>query len=191
LLKKKYLRFALFSVYALVVSMYLEMIVIFLAYIILANYQYNNMIPVATNIFVLAVILYLIVLLNAFILLVRTYFSNQENLNRLKTEKDKLSKGYILVKADRRNARILFDEIEYIESLGDYVKIITSSGKKIITREKISRLQKRLPEDFLRIHRSFVVNRNKIKAYSKGQITMNDTVLPVSRTYKKELDHKI
>ncbi len=191
LLKKRYLKFALYGVYALIISMYLEMMVIFLAYMILANYQYNNMIPVTTNIFILAVILYLIVLVNAFILLVKTYFSNQEHLNRLKTEKDKLSKGYILVKSGRQNARILFDEIEYIESLGDYVKINTSSGKKIITREKISKLQKKLPEDFLRIHRSFLVNRNKIKAYSKGHITLEDTVLPVSRTYKHAIDHKI
>ncbi len=191
LLKKKYLKFTLYCIYTLIISMYLETIVIFLAFTLLANYQYQNMNPVTTNIFVLALTLYAVVFLNAFILLVKEYIAGQENIRKLRSEKEKLTKGYLLVRADRKTVRILFEDIEYIESLGDYVKIIPSSGKSIITREKISQLHKRLPSDFLRIHRSFLVNRNKITSFSREEVSIHGTTLPVSRTYKHEVRRKI
>ena len=191
LLKKKYLKFALYSVYTLIISMYLEMLVIFLTFILLANYQYGEMNPVTTNIFVLVLALYAVVFLNAFILLVQKHFADQENIGKLRSEKDKLTRGYLLVKAGRKTVRVLFDEIEYIESLGDYVKIILTQGKNIITREKISRLQKRLPSDFLRIHRSYLVNRNRITAFSREEVSLGDATLPVSRTYRQEVNLRI
>ena len=191
LLKKKYFKFTLYSIYTLIISMYLEMIVIFLAFILLANYRYQNMNPVTTNIFVLVLTLYAIVFLNAFILLVKKYFTGQENIKKLRSEKDKLTKGYLLVRSNRKTVRILFEDIEYIESLGDYVKIISSSGKNIITREKISQLQKRLPSGFLRIHRSYLVNRNKITSFTRETVSVHETILPVSRTYKHEVRGKI
>ena len=187
LLKKRYLKFGLYSIYALIISIYLEMVVIFLTFILLANYQYNNMSPVASNIFVLVLTLYCIVFLNAFILLVKIFFDNQKNINLLNTEKKKHEKGYILVKANRKTFKIMFEKIVYLESMGDYVKIISSSGGKIITHEKISKLKKRLPEDFIRIHRSYIVNRGKIQSFSKEQLTVNETILPISRTFRQEV----
>ncbi len=187
LLKKRYLKFILYSIYALIISMYLEMMVIFLAFTILANYHYQDMNPVTTNIFVLAVTLYAVVFLNAFILLVKKYFVDQENIKRLRADKEKLNKGYLPVRADRKTVRIRYEDIEYIESLGDYVKIIPSSGKTIITREKISRLQEKLPSGFLRIHRSFIVNRDRIKSFSRGEIVLDKITLPVGRTYRNKI----
>ncbi len=187
LLKKKYLKFGLYFIYTLIVSMYLEMVVVFLAFMLLANFQYKEMSPIATNIFVLAITLYCVVFLNAFILLVKTYFINQKKLRALTREKEKSGDLYILVKANRKMYKLMFDDIEYLESLGDYVKIITSSRENIITREKISKLGKRLPKYFLRIHRSYIVNHHKIKSYSREQLTVNRVVLPISRTYKNEV----
>ncbi|MCD6543636.1 MAG: LytTR family transcriptional regulator [Flavobacteriaceae bacterium] len=187
LLKKRYLKFGLYSIYALIISIYLEMVVIFLTFILLANYQYNNMSPVASNIFVLVLTLYCIVFLNAFILLVKIFFDNQKNIKVLNAEKEIHEKGYILVRADRQTLKIIFEDIEYLESMGDYVKIITSSGGKIITHEKISKLGQKLPEGFIRIHRSYIVNRDKIQSFSKEQLTLPGTVLPISRTYKNEV----
>ncbi|RLD33557.1 MAG: hypothetical protein DRI73_05290 [Bacteroidetes bacterium] len=187
LLKKRYLKFGLYSIYALIISIYLEMVVIYLTFILLANYQYNNMSPVASNIFVLVLTLYCIVFLNAFILLVKIYFDNQKNLNALKSEKEMNEKGYLLVRANRQTSKIMHEDIGYLESMGDYVKIMSSSGGKIITHEKISKLEKRLPGNFIRIHRSYIVNRIKIQSFSKEQLTVNGTVLPISRTYRQEV----
>ena len=187
LLKKRYLKFGLYSVYTLIISMYLEMVVIYLAFIILASYQFQKMTPVTTNIFLLAITLYAIVFFNAFILLVKKYLAGQEHLKRLKSEQEKLARGYLLVRSERRQVRIRYEEIVYLESLGDYVKIVPAGGKSVITREKISRLQERLPSDFLRIHRSFLVNRNRIRSFTRGEVVLDDITLPVSRKYKDKL----
>jgi len=165
----------------------MEMIVIFAAFALFANYQIGNMNPVTANIFILAITLYCVVFLNAFLLLVKTYFNDQENIRIIQAEKEKFEKGYLLVKTNRQTSKIVFDEIEYIESLGDYIRIISSERERIITREKISKVQKRLPSNFLRIHRSYLINCNKIQSYSKEQVTVNGIELPVSRTYKKEV----
>jgi len=143
--------------------------------------------PVASNIFVLVLTLYCIVFLNAFILLVKIFFENQKNINTLNAEKEMHEKGYILVRADRQTLKIMHEDIEYLESMGDYVKIISSISEKVITHEKISKLGKRLPGNFIRIHRSYIVNRGKIQSFSKEQLTVNGTVLPISRTYRQEV----
>ncbi len=187
LLKKRYMKFGLYSIYTIIISMYLEMVVIYLAFMLLANYQYKNMIPVTANIFVLALIMYGIVFLNAFISLIIIYFDNQKDLHALEADKEKQEKGYLLVRAERKTQKILFDDIEYLESMGDYVKIHTSSEKKIITHEKISKLSKKLPDDFIQIHRSFIVNRNKIHSFSKEELTVSKTVLPISRTFRQQV----
>ncbi len=191
LMKKNYLKFGLYSIYTIIISMYLEMMVIYLVFMLLANYQYKNMTPVTTNIFVLALIMYGIVFLNAFILLIKIYFDNQKNLHVLEAEKEIKGKGYILVRANRKTVKILFDDIEYLESMGDYVKIHTSLQRKVITHEKISILSKRLPDDFIQIHRSYIVNRNKIQSFSKEQLTLMDAVLPISRTFKQKVFHTL
>lgn len=187
LLKKRYLKFGLYSIYTFIISMYLEMVVIFLAFMLLANYEYNSMSPVASNIFVLALTLYCIVFLNAFILLVKRYFDNQKNINALKVEKEKYEKGYILIRANRQTLKIMFEDIEYLESMADYVKIMISLERKIITHEKISKLGQRLPGNFIRIHRSYIVNQHKIQSFSKEKLTVMGTVLPISRTFKQEV----
>jgi len=191
LLKKRYARFALYFLYLLVVSTYLEMWVITGSFILLADLHYGDLSPVVTDIFILAIILYFIVFLKAFMLLVRRSFIIQERTKSLEVEKNKYSKGYLSVRADRKQAKILFEDILYLESLGDYVRIATDSGDAVITRERIGRLEQLLPENFLRIHRSFVVNTWKIDYFSKTELQVSGRSLPISRTYKKQVARKL
>jgi DNA-binding LytR/AlgR family response regulator len=65
------------------------------------------------------------------------------------------------------------------------VKIHPESGKAVLTREKISKLQAELPANFIRIHRSFIVNTDKIENFNREQLEITDTCLPISRTYRK------
>ena len=93
-----------------------------------------------------------------------------------------------MVRVDRKTSKIPLEEIFYIESLGDYVKIVTSRDKPIITKEKISKLEEKLPASFLRIHRFFMVNSEKIITFTKEEIQLKDDIqLPISRTYKKNV----
>ena len=94
---------------------------------------------------------------------------------------------FIYVKADKKMVKIGLQDIFYIESLKDYV-IIHTPKKRIVTKQKISYLEQKLPEDrFLRIHRSFIISINKIEAFSPTSIDVNNTELPIGRSYKREV----
>lgn len=188
LLKKKMFKFVLYTMYMIIISLYLEVWIIMLAFMFLANYQFQNMIPVTTNVFVLAVTLYCIVFMYGFILLVRRSFLSEKSIQELEEEKDKQKIDYLSVRVDRKTSLIARNDIDYIESLGDYVKIMTSKNAPVITKEKISNLGEKLPESFLRIHRSFIINSSKIQSFSREEVIMNNDIsLPISRTYKKKV----
>jgi len=61
------------------------------------------------------------------------------------------------------------------------------SGDPVTSREKISHIEEALPDTFLRIHRSFIVNRTKISSYSREHILIGEFELPISHTYRKEV----
>lgn len=188
LFQKKLMKFTLYSIYMIIISMYLEFLVITVAFIFLANYQYQNMIPLTTNVFVLATTLYCIVFIYGFILLTKKIFRTEQSLLAFKEEKDKQKIHYLTVRVNRQINKILLKDIEYLESLGDYVKLFTSSASPIITKEKISHLDDKLPGSFLRIHRSFIVNSDKIQSFSREEIMLKNNIqLPISRTYKKSV----
>lgn len=191
LFRKRYWKFALYFGYLLVISTYLEMWVITGSFVLLADLNYNNLSPVVTNIFVLAVILYFIVFLHAFVMLMKRYSEMQRRAKTMESEKNKFLKGYITVRADRKQAKILFEDILFIESVGDYVKIVTDENDAVLTRERISHIIDELPENFLRIHRSYIVNRRKVEFFSKTELQVNGTKLPVSRTYKKQVHQQL
>ena len=91
--------------------------------------------------------------------------------------------------------KLRMDEILYIESVRDYVKI-TTSGKELTVHQSISYLEERLPEHFLRVHRSFIVAVPKIESYSSQHIELSGNIeIPIGRTYKnsalKTLDSHI
>jgi DNA-binding LytR/AlgR family response regulator len=95
--------------------------------------------------------------------------------------------AFINFKVDRKVLKILLDDILYIESLKDYVKVFTKT-KTVITKQSISALEEKLPRDsFTRIHRSYIVALNKIASYTTELIEIADKELPVSRLYRNEL----
>jgi len=143
--------------------------------------------PVTANVFVLAITLYCIVFLYGFILLVRRSMVSQRVIQAFEAEKVKQQEDFLLVRVDRQTVKLLRDNIEYLESIGDYVKITIDTPKSLITKEKISKLQEKLPASFLRIHRSFIVNSHKVQSYNTEQLRVKDVELPISRTYKKSV----
>ena len=185
LFEKRTFKFVVYSCYLLIVSLYSEMVVVIVAFIVLAHYRYDHMVPLATDIPVLAVILYGTVFLYGFTILARKSLVSQKKIRELEDEKNKQEEAFLRVRAQRKTSRILLDDIEYLESLGDYVKIHTSSSTPITTKEKISQLEATLPNPFLRIHRSYIVNSKKISSYNKDQVRIKEIDLPISRTYKK------
>lgn len=90
----------------------------------------------------------------------------------------------LTVRADRKTVRIKLADILFIEGLKDYVKIILPD-RQIVTKELVSQIEKRLPADrFLRIHRSFIIAKDKIDAYTATEVEIGQHEIPIGRKYK-------
>lgn len=94
---------------------------------------------------------------------------------------------------DKRQVRVFEDEIIYIESLKEYIRIHTENAK-IVTRFQISAIEQLFQGGFLRVHKSFVVNMKRVTAFSSSKIELASISLPVGRSYKQRLEqefHKV
>lgn len=186
LLAKRYGLFALYFFYTLIISLYLEMLVAVAAFVILANYQFQNMNSVSVDTFTMGIIIYLIVFFSAFIELIRRFFGQEKEIISLSEKKEANEQKMISIRVDRRLVPLIIDSIVYIESLADYVKVHTTIETHI-TKEKISKLEATLPDTFIRIHRSYLVNSPHIRSFTKESVLIGEDSLPISRSYKAKV----
>lgn len=111
--------------------------------------------------------------------------ANVEPLKINKTEEFIDSKDFIYVRADRKMVKIFYDEIEYVESVKDYIKIVRTEGRAVIVKQSITSLINLLPQNyFQRIHRSYIVSLNKIKSYSRNSVEIKSMEIPIGRMYQ-------
>lgn len=186
LLKGRRIRFIIYFIYMLIISIYLEMLVITGAFVILADYQFENLGKIAGDIYLLAIILYLVVFSNGFISVFRSLKQKEQRLSQLEEKERKNKMEFLTLKVDRRSVQVRLSDIIYIESLSDYVQVHTISATHI-TKEKISTMEQSLPPYFIRIHRSFIVNRNHIKSYNRESVELEGSWLTIGRKYKQEV----
>ena len=92
----------------------------------------------------------------------------------------------IFVKTEYRIVKVTIADIRYIEAMSEYLKIyLEGDPKPIITLLSMKRIEERLPDTFMRIHRSYIVNLHKIQEVNKNRIIMDaDTYLPIGDMYK-------
>lgn len=107
-----------------------------------------------------------------------------ENFNVEKKLPKNNSSEFLYLKENKKMVKVYFKNILYLESVKDYVKIVTSR-KTVLTKQQISYFDSILNNNFLRIHRSFIVALDKIDAYSLSGIDINSTELPIGRKYKE------
>ncbi len=189
-LKRKYLKFGLYLFYTIVVSLYLETLVLLFSFVYFVNLDINVMGPNAYATILLGVVMYLLVFLGSFLLMARQITENQAVIKELITEKKKFDNPALKLISNRRRVRIPFEEIIFIESLADYIKVHTEETS-ISSKEKISRVSERLPDFFIRIHRSFVVNKNKITGMASGEIEIASRTFTIGRSYQKKVKEKL
>ena len=93
---------------------------------------------------------------------------------------------FLFLKSEYKIRRINFNDILYIEGLKDYIKVYTTGeDKPVLSLNSIKSLEQKLPEDqFMRVHRSFIVNLNKIDTIERSRIIFGKTYIPVSDQYK-------
>lgn len=96
---------------------------------------------------------------------------------------------YIYVNVNKKKVKVIFDEVLYIESIKDYIQIITADNK-MVTKDRISDFDQKLPHYFLRVHRSFIVNTRKITAFTTNDVEIGGLEIPIGVSYKSEV-HKV
>ncbi len=95
----------------------------------------------------------------------------------------------ILVKQEYNNVSIPLDEILYIEAMEGYVKIFRENGVRTVSRMILKNIGTQLPEhDFIRIHRSYIVQKSKVRSFSKREVELNNgRILPIGRQYSNDV----
>lgn len=91
---------------------------------------------------------------------------------------------YIFLKDGYEQVKVLFADILYIESAGNYLNIVLKNNQKLLIRSTISDIEIQLPEHlFTRIHRSYIVANNKVERYNKQAVFIGLTEIPIGNTY--------
>ncbi|WP_405206670.1 LytR/AlgR family response regulator transcription factor [Aquimarina sp. LLG6339-5] len=104
-------------------------------------------------------------------------------------EKEKSVKS-VYVKSDKKIIKLDLETINYIEAYGNYIKIYTD--QMILTPVTLSDFLEKLSDNFVRVHKSYVVNFNKLKLIDGNQIVLqNDSKLPISKSYRKLVLNRI
>lgn len=95
---------------------------------------------------------------------------------------------FLFLKSEYKIRRINFNDILYIEGLKDYIKVYTSGDEKpVMSLNSMKSLDQKLPEEkFMRVHRSFIVNLDKIDTIERSRIIFGKTYIPVSDQYKEK-----
>lgn len=101
--------------------------------------------------------------------------------------------NHIYVKSDYKIVQIELDKILYIEGLKDYIKIYTEDNPRpILSLTSMKTMEEKLPSNrFIRVHRSYIVQKQKIKIIDKGRIVFGKEYIPVSDSYKQELQNYV
>lgn len=105
-----------------------------------------------------------------------------------KTEKLQSDAEHLFIKSEYKIIRINFNEIKYIEGMREYVRIHLINSKKFMTLLSMKSLEKQLPkEQFMRVHRSYIVNLKQINIIERNRIIFDNNVyIPVSEQYKAQ-----
>lgn len=94
---------------------------------------------------------------------------------------------FIFLKADKKIHKVDLETIQYIEAIGDYMKVVTESDQLIIN-ETMKKMQEDLPASlFIRVHKSFIISRNKIRFIEGNYVQIADKSIPIGATYRNEV----
>lgn len=97
---------------------------------------------------------------------------------------------HMYINVNKKYHKVLFQDILYIESLKDYLRLHLKEGS-LVTKEKISEFMEKLPDSFLRTHRSYIVNQKHISAFTATDIEIGRVEIPIGGNYKMEVVERL
>jgi two-component system LytT family response regulator len=113
----------------------------------------------------------------------RDWILSKSNILNIQSNKD-----YLFIKSEYKIIRINFDDIKYIQGMSEYVKIHLTNAKPIMSLLSLKSLEATLPENmFMRVHKSYIVNLQKISVIEHNEIVYDDgIIIPISNQYKSK-----
>jgi len=104
--------------------------------------------------------------------------------------KEQLVSNAIYIQSNKKNIKIVLDEVLYIESQKEYLQI-HFKDRKVLFKGGITAFEKQLNPLFLRVHRSYIINTNKITAFTKSDIEIGTIEIPIGESYKDRVMKRI
>jgi len=98
---------------------------------------------------------------------------------------------FTFIKTNKKLIKLYFDEITVIKGLGNYVEILTTENKKYIYYKSLKDLIENLPNEFMRVHNSYIVNLSNIDILEDNHIILKDVKVAVGKSYKECLNSSI
>ncbi|MBK1896474.1 LytR/AlgR family response regulator transcription factor [Chryseobacterium paridis] len=95
------------------------------------------------------------------------------------------NKTFAFIKTDKKLIKLFFDDIMVIKGLGNYVEIYTRDQKRYIYYKTLKDLIESLPDEFMRIHNSYIVNLTNIESFENNQIICKDLKITVAKSYRE------
>ncbi|WP_425390453.1 LytR/AlgR family response regulator transcription factor [Ekhidna sp.] len=109
-------------------------------------------------------------------------------VNKVDTGKKEESVDFIMLKADKKNHKVNFDQILYFESIGDYVKV-HMKDKTLIISETLRKLEEILPDTFLRVHKTYIISIPCLEYVEGNQIKIAETKIPIGQSYRDRVNN--
>ncbi|MFL5741194.1 MAG: LytR/AlgR family response regulator transcription factor [Flavisolibacter sp.] len=99
--------------------------------------------------------------------------------------------AFVYFRSERKMVKVMLQDILFIESMKDYIKVVTTSGA-IVTKQSISSVEEMLPEHlFMRTHRSFIVSLSRISSYTSELLEIDKKEIPIGKLFRNEVLKKI
>ena len=101
----------------------------------------------------------------------------------IQKEEDSSNESFIFLKVDKKLVKIKFEDILYVESLKDYIKVFTTSGNYLVHKSLTSMTEELPDSNFIRIHRSYTIAIDKVKSVEGNLVEIATTKIPIGRKY--------
>ncbi len=115
---------------------------------------------------------------------IEKFLEQQQPKIEIPNEVNEVSNDYIFVRKDRKQVKVFFNDILYIESVKDYIRIVTPEENHLV-KHGITSFEELLDSRFVRTHRSYIVNENKVTAYTKQDVEIGKIEIPISDSYRE------
>ncbi len=97
---------------------------------------------------------------------------------------------FILINENKKIHKVYYKDIYYLESLKEYIRIVKNDGQ-VVTKSTMDVMEKELPDQFLRLHRSFIININRVDAFTSSSVEMGGKEIPIGGSYKKWVQERL